>query len=121
MVKKEIKQQKIDRLSLKVGDTITVYQKGQAAFTGVVIKKHAGLSPSATFTVWAILSGVGVEKIYPLHSPLITKIERIKSAQVRRAKLYYLREKVGKKAELKEKTTKPKAPAQKTRRVKAKK
>lgn len=119
MAKKEIKHQTINNLSLQVGDTIVIHQKGHSAFTGIVIKKHAGSGPSATFTVRAILSGIGVEKIYPLHSPLINKIERIKSARVRRSKLYYLREKIGKKAELKDK--KSKAPAKKTRRAKIKK
>lgn len=97
--KKETKKE-IDRLAIQVGDTITVYQKGQAPFKGIIISRHNGASPSATFMVRSILSGVGVEKIYPLHSPTITKIELIKKAKVRRAKLFYLRNKVGKEATL---------------------
>jgi large subunit ribosomal protein L19 len=103
---KKIDTKEEDRLSIKPGDTVSVYQKGQPVFSGVVLARRGGNSPSATFVVYAIMSGVGVEKIYPLHSPLITKIERIKSAKVRRAKLYYLRNKVGKGIKLKEKKAK---------------
>jgi len=83
-------------LDIKVGDTVKIYQKGRSPFAGIVIKKHGGESPSATFCVRAVLEGIGVEKIYPLHSPLINKIEILKRARVRRAKLYYLRKIVGK-------------------------
>ena len=120
MKKKAVKSKEILNIAICVGDTVIVHQKSNSDFCGIVIKRHAGNSPSATFTVRAILSGFGVEKIYPLHSPLITKIERLKSARVRRAKLYYLRDRVGKKAELKEKTKNLK-PAKKTRRAKTKK
>lgn len=91
---------KID--DFKSGDTILVHQKGQPIFKGIVIARHGKQSPSATFVVRAILSKVGIEKIYPLHSPLITKIEKVKGGKVRRAKLYYLREKIGKELKIKE-------------------
>ena len=64
-----------------------------APFEGMVIAKKHGNEPGATFTVRRIISGIGVEKIFPLHSPRIEKIEIIKKAKVRRAKLYYLRTK----------------------------
>jgi len=91
----------IDKTMIKVGDTVTLYVKGHSPYTGIIISHHGGLGPNATFTVRSILSGVGVEKIYPLHSPLISKIEKIKSAKIKRAKLYFLRERVGRKATLK--------------------
>lgn len=111
----------IDRTSIRVGDTISVYQKGMPVFSGIVLARHGGNEPGATFVVRSILSGVGVEKIYPLHSPLITKIERIKSAKVRRAKLYYLREKVGKELRLKEKKEKTEAETKVDKKVKSSK
>ena len=99
---------------IEIGDTLNIFQKGASPFLGIVIKKNSGGGPSATFTIRGIYSGVGVEKIYPLYSPTIIKIERLKSAKVRRAKLYYLRDKIGKKAELKEKNKKtPKADTKK--------
>jgi len=117
MRKKKTKSfEQIKNIAIQVGDTLTVYQKNQAPFTGIVIKRHGGNSPSATFTLRAVLSGVGVEKIFPLHSPTITKIERIRSARVRRAKLYFLRERIGKKAELKEKTQQKENKAKSTTR-----
>jgi len=84
------------------GDTIKVYTKireGESeriqAFEGIVIKKH-GSGLNETFTVRKISFGVGVERIFPLHSPNIEKIEIVKKGSVRRAKLYYLRKTVGK-------------------------
>lgn len=71
-------------------------------FQGVVIgRKGEGLRE--TFTVRKISFGVGVERIFPLHSPIIEKIERVSRGDVRRAKLYYLRDRVGKSAKIKEK------------------
>ncbi|MEO0275376.1 MAG: 50S ribosomal protein L19 [candidate division WOR-3 bacterium] len=71
-------------------------------FEGVVIRRR-GSGLSETFTLRKVTQGIGVEKTFPLHSPLIEKIEVKRKGRVRRAKLYYLREKVGKKAKIKEK------------------
>jgi large subunit ribosomal protein L19 len=88
-------------LGIKAGDSIKVHQKIQdkgktriQIFEGLVLARKHGNEPGATFTVRKVASGVGVEKIYPLYSPLIDKIEIVKRAKVRRAKLYYIREKV---------------------------
>lgn len=88
-------------LGIKAGDTVRVHQKIQdkgktriQVFEGVVLARKHGTEPGATFTVRKVASGVGVEKIYPLYSPNIDKIEIVKRAKVRRAKLYYIREKV---------------------------
>lgn len=88
-------------LGIKAGDTVKVHQKIQdkgktriQIFEGIVLARKHGDEPGATFTVRKVASGVGVEKIYPLYSPMIDKIEIVKRAKVRRAKLYYIREKV---------------------------
>lgn len=89
-------------LGIKAGDTVRVHQKivddkGKAriqVFEGLVLARKHGDEPGATFTVRKVTSGVGVEKIFPLYSPAIDKIEIVKRAKVRRAKLYYIREKV---------------------------
>jgi large subunit ribosomal protein L19 len=88
-------------LGIKAGDTVRVHQKIQdkgktriQVFEGVVLARKHGDEPGATFTVRKVSSGIGVEKIYPLYSPNIDKIEIVKRAHVRRAKLYYIREKV---------------------------
>lgn len=88
-------------LGIKPGDTVKVHQKivdkGKTRiqiFEGIVLARKHGDEPGATFTVRKVSSGVGVEKIYPLYSPLIEQIEIVKRAKVRRAKLYYIREKV---------------------------
>lgn len=88
-------------LGIKPGDTVKVHQKivdkGKTriqVFEGVVLARKHGDEPGATFTVRKVSSGIGVEKIFPLYSPLIDKIEIAKRAKVRRAKLYYIREKV---------------------------
>ncbi len=88
-------------LGIKAGDTVKVHQKIQdkgktriQIFDGVVLARKHGDEAGATFTVRKVASGVGVEKIFPLYSPLIDKIEIVKRAKVRRAKLYYIREKV---------------------------
>jgi large subunit ribosomal protein L19 len=88
-------------LGIKPGDTVKVHQKIQdkgktriQVFDGIVLARKHGNEPGATFTVRKIASGVGVEKVFPLYSPLIDKIEIVKRAKVRRAKLYYIREKV---------------------------
>ena len=91
-----------------VGDTIKVFFKiieganeRVQVFEGLAIAKNNG-GVRRTFTVRKISYGVGVERIFPLHSPRIEKIEVVRKGRVRRAKLYYLRDKVGKKAKVKE-------------------
>ncbi len=87
-------------LGVRSGDTVRVWQKIQEkgktrlqAFEGLVLSVKHGTEPGATFTVRRVASGVGVEKIFPLYSPLIDRIEIVKRTKVRRAKLYYIREK----------------------------
>ena len=95
--------------TVKVGDTVRVHVKVKEGsreriqvFEGTVIaKKHGGIGE--TITVRRISYGVGVEKVFPVHSPSIDKIEVVRSGAVRRAKLYYLRGRVGKGAKVKEK------------------
>lgn len=94
----------------RIGDTVRVdirVKEGDKervqAFEGVVIARR-GSGTRETFTVRKISFGVGVEKVLPLHSPLINKIEVVKEGVVRRAKLYYLRGKKGKAAKVQEKT-----------------
>ena len=88
-------------LGIKAGDTIRVHQKIQdkgktriQIFEGLVLARKHGTEPGATFTVRKVASGVGVEKIYPLYSPMIDKLEIVKRSKVRRAELYFIREKV---------------------------
>lgn len=89
-------------LGISAGDTVRVHQKivdekGKTriqVFEGLVLARKHGDEAGATFTVRKVASGVGVEKIFPLYSPLIDKIEIVKRAKVRRSKLYYIREKV---------------------------
>lgn len=90
-------------LDLRAGDTVKVWQKIQEkgktrlqAFEGLVLARKHGKEAGATFTVRRIASGVGVEKIFPLYSPNIDKIEVLKRSKVRRAKLYHIREKAAK-------------------------
>ena len=91
-----------------VGDTIRVHLKVKEGnreriqiFEGTVIaKKHGGIEE--TFTVRRISYGIGVEKVFPLHAPSIEKVEVVRHGKVRRAKLYYLRDRVGKAAKVKE-------------------
>lgn len=95
--------------SVTVGDTVRVHLKVKEGnreriqvFEGTVIaKKHGGIDES--ITVRRISYGVGVEKVFPLHAPAVEKIELVRKGKVRRAKLYYLRDRVGKGAKLKEK------------------
>ncbi|OGG44344.1 50S ribosomal protein L19 [Candidatus Kaiserbacteria bacterium RIFCSPHIGHO2_01_FULL_48_10] len=102
------------KLDIRAGDTVRVHQKivevkrGKGAdkkekttkiartqvFEGLVLAKKHGSEAGATFTVRATLSGIGVEKIFPLYSPNIDKIEIVRRSKVRRAKLYYIRDKV---------------------------
>ena len=95
--------------NVKIGDTVRVHVKVKEGsreriqvFEGIVIaKKHGGIEE--TFTVRRISYGVGVEKVFPVHSPSIDHIEVVRNGKVRRAKLYYLRGRVGKGAKVKEK------------------
>ena len=91
------------KLELRSGDTVRVWQKivekGKTrlqAFEGLVLARKHGKEAGATFTVRRMASGVGVEKIFPLYSPVIDKIEVVKRSKVRRAKLYHIREKAAK-------------------------
>lgn len=93
---------------LKVGNTVRVHQRIKEGnreriqvFEGIIIKKQGG-GLNATFTVRRIASGVGVEKTFLIHSPLVEKVELIRVGKARRAKLYYLRDRVGKAAKTKE-------------------
>ncbi|HEU4677864.1 MAG TPA: 50S ribosomal protein L19 [Candidatus Paceibacterota bacterium] len=88
-------------LGIKAGDTVRVHQKIQdkgktrlQVFEGIVLARKHGDEAGATFTVRKVVDGIGVEKIFPLYSPLIDKIEILRRSTVRRAKLYYIREKV---------------------------
>lgn len=88
-------------LGIKAGDTVRVHQKIQdkgktriQIFEGLVLARKHGDEPGATFTVRKVASGVGVEKIYPLYSPMIDQLEIVKRSKVRRSKLYFIREKV---------------------------
>jgi len=109
----EKKAQKADVTAFSVGDTVRVEveiiegeKTRTQAFEGVVIA-FKGASSRATFTVRRIASGVGVERTFPLHSPRVASIALVRRGKVRRAKLYYLRRKVGKKARVKEGRTRP--------------
>ena len=90
-------------LNLRSGDTVRVWQKIEEkgkirlqAFEGLVLANKHGKEAGATFTVRRMSSGVGVEKIFPLYSPVIDKVEVVKRSKVRRAKLYHIREKATK-------------------------
>ena len=92
-------------LDMRPGDTVRVTQKipekGKfrlQIFEGLVLARKHGKEAGGTFTVRKVLSGVGVEKVFPLYSPMIEKIEVVKRSRVRRAKLYYIREKVAREA-----------------------
>ena len=104
----EDKELKESVSEFSVGDTVKVYAKIKEGnrervqvFEGTVIKKQGG-SNRATFTVRKFSNGVGVEKTWPLHSPNVEKVEIVRQGKVRRAKLFYLRDRVGKKAKVKE-------------------
>ena len=99
---------KADVPVINVGDTVKVHvniKEGDKSriqiFEGTVIaKKHGGVNE--TFTVRRVAYGVGVERVFPVHSPAVAQVERVRSGKVRRAKLYYLRDRVGKAAKVKE-------------------
>ena len=107
---KEIEQEQLKESvpEFAVGDTVKVYGKIKEGnreriqvFEGTVIKRQGG-SNRETFTVRKNSNGVGVEKTWPLHSPNVEKIEVVRRGKVRRAKLFYLRERSGKSAKVKE-------------------
>jgi large subunit ribosomal protein L19 len=101
-------QLKTEVPEINIGDTVRIHNKIKEGtreriqmFEGVVIsKKNGGISE--TFTVRRIAYGVGVEKTFPIHSPNVVKVDIIRSGKVRRAKLYYVRDRVGKAAKIKE-------------------
>ena len=107
---KEIEQEQLKEnvSEFAIGDTVKVYGKIKEGnreriqvFEGTVIKRQGG-SNRETFTVRKTSNGVGVEKTWPLHSPNVEKIEVVRRGKVRRAKLFYLRERFGKSAKVKE-------------------
>ena len=104
----EAAQMKAEAPKFNVGDTVKVYGKIKEGnreriqvFEGDVLKKQGG-SSRETFTVRKTSGGIGVEKTWPLHSPNVEKVEVIRRGKVRRAKLNYLRQRVGKAAKVKE-------------------
>ena len=91
------------KLDIKAGDTVRVWSKVQEkdktrlqAFEGLVLARKHGTEAGATFTVRRVASGVGVERIFPLYSPNIDKVELLKRSKTRRSKLYYIRDKAAK-------------------------
>ncbi len=107
---KEVQQAGIKKVpALKAGQTVRVHQVIQEGnksriqiFEGLVIKMNSGSGMDKTFTVRKVVGGIGVEKMFPIYSPVIEKIEVKKEGKVRRAKLYYMRDRAGKSARLKE-------------------
>lgn len=109
---KEINKELFEKNELpafKAGDTITVHYKIKEGskeriqlFQGIVLQRK-GSGMTETFTVRKMSSGTGVERIFPVHSPFIDKIERNKEGNVRRARIFYLRDRTGKAARIKEK------------------
>ncbi len=101
-------QVKTNLPDVKIGDTVRVYQKIKEGeeeriqvFEGILIARKHGKGPSATITVRRLSFGTGIERIYPIHSPTIEKIEIVNRGRARRAKLYYLRRIKSKKEQLK--------------------
>ena len=104
----EASQMKTEVADFAVGDTVKVHNKIKEGnreriqiFEGTVIKRQGGINRE-TFTVRKFSNGVGVEKTWPVHSPFVEKIEVVRHGKVRRAKIYYLRSRVGKAAKVKE-------------------
>ncbi len=104
----EAAQLKAEVPSFSVGDTVKVFAKVKEGnrertqvFEGVVLKRQNG-GARETFTVRKTSNGIGVEKTWPLHSPIVEKVEVVRYGKVRRAKLNYLRQRVGKAAKVKE-------------------
>ncbi|MBL7059349.1 50S ribosomal protein L19 [Candidatus Pacearchaeota archaeon] len=108
------KQLKKDLPEMKSGYTVKVYQKIKEGekqriqiFEGLIIAIKHGKGINATITVRKVTSGIGVERILPIHAPFIEKIEVVKKGKVRRAKLYYIRDKTAKQSRLKEIKSEP--------------
>ena len=106
----EREQMRMDLPAFLPGDTVRVHVKIKEGdkeriqvFQGVVISKRKGGSLKATFTVRKVSYGVGVERVFPFHSPIIDKVELVTHGRVRRAKIYYLRKLRGKAARIREK------------------
>ncbi len=98
-----VKVEERKTLDIRPGDTVKVWQKIQEkgktrlqAFEGLVLARKHGTEAGATFTVRKVIDSVGVEKIFPLYSPMIDKVELLRRSKVRRAKLYFVREKAAK-------------------------
>ncbi|MDQ5893263.1 MAG: large subunit ribosomal protein [Patescibacteria group bacterium] len=98
-----VKVEERKALDIRPGDTVKVWQKIQEkgktrlqAFEGLVLARKHGTESGATFTVRKVIDGVGVEKIFPLYTPMIDKVELLRRSKVRRAKLYFVREKAAK-------------------------
>lgn len=101
-------QLKAERPHIKIGDTVKVHVKIREGereriqvFEGTIIAR-SGSGISETFTVRRVSYGVGLERVFPVHSPNVSKVELVRSGKVRRSKLYYLRDRVGKAAKVKE-------------------
>jgi large subunit ribosomal protein L19 len=114
------KQLKKDLPEIRPGYVVKVHQKIKEkdkqriqSFEGLVIARKHGKGINATITVRRVASGVGVERIFPIHAPFIENIEVVKKYKVRRAKLYYIRDKSAKQARLKEITPKQKTETKK--------
>lgn len=107
---KELAKKAVKKVpDIQTGYTVKVYQKikeGEKhriqSFEGLVIKLNSGYGADKSFTVRKVVEGIGVERIFPMYSPLIEKIEIKKKSKIRRAKLYYMRDRFGKSARLKE-------------------
>jgi large subunit ribosomal protein L19 len=108
LLEKFNKEQMKNLPELRTGDTIKVHQKIKEGdkeriqiFEGVIIAKKHGEGIPATITVRKVVDGIGVERVFPIHSPAFSKIEVVRHGKTRRSKLYYLRTAKGKKAKLK--------------------
>lgn len=104
------------KLGFRAGDTVKVFQKVKEgdkirlqAFEGMVLARKHGTEPGATFTLRKVISGVGVERVFPLYSPEIDKIELKQTSKFKRAKLYYIRDRAAREIRKKMKSVKAEA------------